>query len=77
MRAFKVVSCFPALVTPYLPSFPPKLKEDYEEIRQNHTKLTIKMKTIEIELEVQVRRCDQLEDEIKAKVLSVFNFSYM
>ena len=49
-------------------SFPPKLKEDYDSIRESHTKLEIQVKTSEMELENQSKRSAQLEGEIKGKV---------
>ena len=49
-------------------SFSPKLKEDYDSIRESHTKLEIQVKTSEMELENQSKRSAQLEGEIKGKV---------
>ena len=55
-----VRSCFP--------SFFLKLKEDYDSIRESHTKLEIQVKTSEMELENHAKRAAQLEGEIKGKV---------
>ena len=51
-----------------LPSFLLKLKEDYESVRESHTKLEIQVKTSEMELENHAKRTAQLEGEIKGKV---------
>ena len=49
-------------------SFFRKLKEDYDSIRESHTKLEIQVKTSEMELENHAKRTAQLEGEIKGKV---------
>ncbi|RMX53912.1 hypothetical protein pdam_00020092 [Pocillopora damicornis] len=45
-----------------------KLKEDYDSIRESHTKLEIQVKTSEMELENHAKRAAQLEAEMKGKV---------
>lgn len=45
-----------------------KLKEDYDSIRESHTKLEIQVKTSEMELENHAKRTAQLEAEVKGKV---------
>ena len=45
-----------------------KLKENYDGLRDKQSKLEIQVKTSEMEIENQAKRCAQLEGEIKGKV---------
>ena len=46
------------------------MKEDYDSVRESHTKLEIQVKTSEMELENHAKRAAQLEAEVKGKVLN-------
>lgn len=45
-----------------------KLKEDYDGLREKHSKLEVQVRTSEMEIENYAKRCAQLEGEIKGKV---------
>ena len=69
----KVVARLFTVVSSCLSSFPLKLKEDHDSIRESHTKLEIQVKTSEMELENHAKRAAQLEGEIKGKVCNVYS----
>jgi len=45
-----------------------KLKDDYSGLCEQHSELEVKVKTSEMEIESQAKRCAQLENDIKGKV---------
>ena len=45
-----------------------KLKEEYDGLMERHSKLEVQVKTSEMEIENQAKRCALLEGEIKGKV---------
>ena len=50
-----------------------KLKDDYSGLCEQHSELEVKVKTSEMEIESQAKRCAQLESDIKGKVCKPLN----